>query len=442
MEAYYLEMSQMLGEHPVIREKEAYKIKYINVLEYFVRKYSKNDIWATAVLRLYAEKLLNNPAEYKYTLTDFAKQSKGVVATKFRPFQFFSYRYCLLIDCIFINAHGDRKLGEKIFQEISCIYRKRYHTNIHQLFEFLYNPVISVEFEKNDYMKECWKCNHSFLETKPIKVLVTANMSAGKSTLLNALVGKKVNKVQNDACTAKIHYIKNKPYEDSLCYEFDYQLDLDADYRTLMDDNSNNSTNVITVGTYFRTVGKAFKRVWLIDTPGVNYSRDGWHKKLAEDTIKSAEADLLIYLLNSENIGTYDEYKHLVFILEHYHGNILFVVNKVDRFRKNEDSVQETLRTVTKELIALGYTDPVVVPVSAYAAYLAKMKIYGESLDEDEQDEFNRMARKLKKIEYQFNTYYPEKYQKAIHVSCDTEESLLLLHSGILQLEQIINTTR
>ena len=122
--------------------------------------------------------------------------------------------------------------------------------------------------------------------------------------------------------------------------------------------------------------------------------------------------------------------------------NILFVVNKVDRFRKNEDSVHETIQTVVTELTDLGFEKPMVVPVSSYAAYLAKMKIYGETLDDDEQDELDRMARKLKKTEYQFDTYYPKDIQKAIQVSCDTEETQLLMHSGVLQLEQIIYTMR
>lgn len=443
MEKYYLEISQMLGEHPIIQEKESYKIKYINVLEYFVQKYSKDDVWATSVLRLYIKKLLSNSDDYKYVISDIQKQSKDVTATKFRPFKFFSYRYCLLMDCIFINAYGNRETGEKIFEEISTIYHKRYYKKIQQLFGFLYDPTVSVDCIENvDYLKECWNRNRSFLETDPIKVIVTANMSAGKSTLLNALVGKKVNKTQNDACTAKIHYIKNKSFEDSLCYEHDYLLDLDADYQTLMEDNANNNSSEITVGTHFRTLGKETKRLWFIDTPGVNSSQDVWHKELAENTIQAAESDLLIYLLNGENIGTDDDRRHLVFISEHYHGKILFVVNKVDRFRKNEDSVNETIQTVVTELTDLGFEKPMVVPVSSYAAYLAKMKIYGETLDDDEQDEFDRMARKLKKTEYQFDTYYPEDVQKAIQVSCDTEEIQLLMHSGVLQLEQIIYTMR
>ncbi|HIR25843.1 MAG TPA: dynamin family protein [Candidatus Egerieimonas faecigallinarum] len=443
MEKYFLEISQMLGEHPIIQEKESYKIKYINILEYFVQKYSNDDVWATSVLHLYIKKLLNNSNYYKYRISDLKKQSKDVTATKFRPFKFFSYRYCLLMDCIFINAYDDRDKGQKIFKEISIIYRKRYHKKLQQLFGFLYDLTVPVNGIGNvDYLKECWNRNRTFFESEPVKVIVTANMSAGKSTLLNALVGKKVNKTQNDACTAKIHYIKNKPFEDSLCYELDYLLDLDADYQTLMEDNKNNSGNLITVGTHFRTLGKDTKRIWFIDTPGVNSSQNEWHKKLAEDTIKTVECDLLIYLLNGENIGTDDDRRHLIFISENYHGNILFVVNKVDRFRKKEDSVQKTIQTVIDELTELGFANPMVVPVSSYAAYLAKMKIFGEPLDEDEQYELERMARKLKKTEYQFDTYYPGDIQNAIQISCDTDEAQLLMHSGALQLEQIIYTTR
>lgn len=443
LEKYFLEISQMFGEHPVLQEKESYKIKYISVLEYFVQKYSKDSVWATSVLRLYIKKLLNNSEDYKYGIFDLHKQAKDVIATKFRPFKFFSYRYCLLMDCIFINAYDDKNKGEKIFEEILTIYHKRYHKKIQRLFSFLYDTSVPVDgIDKVEYLADGWKQNRAFLKPDPIKVIVTANMSAGKSTLLNALVGKKVNKTQNEACTAKIHCIKNKPFEDSFCYEMDHLLNLDADYQTLMEDSEDNQSSLITVGTHFRTVGKVEKRLWFIDTPGVNSSQNKWHKQLTEDTIKSSEPDLLIYLLNAENIGTDDDRKHLIFISEHYRGNILFVINKVDRFRKKEDSVHETLQAVKTDLSELGFASPTVVPISSYAAYLAKMKIFGETLDEDEQDEFDRMARKLKKEEYQFETYYPDDIQKAVQVPLDTEEMQLLLHSGVLQLEQIIYTTR
>lgn len=443
MNNYLLEVAQMLEKHPIIEEKTSYKKKYINVLEYFVQKYSKDDVWANTTLRLYTKKLLQNDSDYQYNNFNLQRQSRQVVATKFRPFKFFTYRYCLLFDCIFINAYGEKSKGEKIFEEISIIYQKRYQKKIFQVFNFLYDATVSVDdIDKVQYMRDCWNKNRAFLTAEPIKVMVTANMSAGKSTLLNALVGKKVNKTQNDSCTAKIHYIMNKAYEDTLCYELDYLLELDADYNTLMEDNKDNESSDITVGIHFRTVGSPVKRLWFIDTPGVNSSQFKFHKDIAKNTIKSASTDLLIYLMNGENIGTDDDRKHLLFILKNYNGKILFVVNKVDRFRKKEDSISETLETLIADLGKIGFTDPCVVPISAYAAYLAKMSIFGEKLDEDEQDEYDRMSRKLKKKEYQFDTYYPDEIQKAAHIEYNDDNYQLLMHSGVLQLERIIYNMR
>lgn len=164
LEQYFLEISQMLGEHPIILEKESYKLKYINVLEYFVQKYSKEDAWAASALRLYIKKLLSNSDDYKYVISDLRK-SKDVAATKFKHFKFFSYRYCLLMDCIFINAFNDRDKGERIFQEISTIYHKRYHKKVQRLFDFLYDRTVPVDgVDQVDYLKDCWIRNMVFLK--------------------------------------------------------------------------------------------------------------------------------------------------------------------------------------------------------------------------------------------------------------------------------------
>lgn len=443
MDVFKLEIAQMLTEHPILHEKNSYKCRYINVLEYFVRKFSPDDAWANAALQLYKKALLENLPDYTYEGFQLLDRSKTIVATKFKPFKFFSYRYCVLFDCIYINAINDKEKGENIYAELSSVYHKRYQKKIRQVFDALYESNISLEgFDKISYLADCWKKNRAFLTEKPIKIIVTATMSAGKSTLLNALIGKKVNRTQNDACTAKIHYIKNKPYEDGYCYEQDYALELDADLQTLMDDNTLNTGSEIIVGTYFRTVGQEAKRIWLIDTPGVNSSQDKAHKDITEQCIKETQADVLVYLLNGENIGSDDDRSHLQFILDNYRGNIVFVVNKLDKFRKNEDSVTETLSAVKSDLNEIGFVSPLVVPISSAAAYLSKMSIFGEILDEEDQDEFDRMARKLKKREYQFDAYYPDSTYEKVIVDNNSENYRLLLHSGILQLEKIIYRLR
>lgn len=437
-----LEISQMLKSHPVMREKDSYKLKYINVLEYFVQKYAANDLWANQTLRLYMRKFLGDISDNQCACSNLQSDLKSVLAMKFRPFRFFSYRYCLIIDCIFICAYADKEKGEQIFAELSSIYHKRYQKKIKQVYDSLYDSSVSTDrIEQIQYLRACWDKNRIFAGDKPIKVIVTANMSAGKSTLLNALIGKKVNRTQNEACTAKIHYIVNKPYEDGFCYELDYLLELDADYNTLMEDYPGNDSSEIIVGAFFRTLEKKAKRIWFIDTPGVNSSRNIAHKLLTREIICNTDADLLIYVLNGEVIGTEDDRKHLLFLLEKYHGKILFVVNKLDCFRK-EDSIAETLDAVISDLSSLGFELPEVVPVSAYAAYLAKMKIFTGQLAEEEQDEFDMLSRKMKKPEYRLDTYYPDIIQKNVHIDSEEESHQLLLHSGLLHLENIIYNMR
>lgn len=439
MDVFKLEIAQMLKEHPILHEKETYKCRYINVLEYFVRKFSPDDKWANATLNLYKKALLEKPQDYTYEGFTLLGQSKAVVATKFKPFKFFSYRYCVIIDCIFINAINNKEKGEQIYTELSSIYHKRYQKKIRQVFDALFDSNISMEeFEQISYLADCWRKNIAFINERPIRVVVTATMSAGKSTLLNALIGKKVNRTQNDACTAKIHYIKNKPYEDGYCYENDYALELDAQLKTLMEDNVQNTGQEIIVGTFFRTVGNDTKRLWLIDTPGVNSSQDNEHKEITEKCIVEENSDILIYLLNGENIGSDDDRAHLQFVLDNYKGDVVFVVNKLDKFRKKEDSVAETLDAVVNDLKEIGFENPLVVPISSAAAYLAKMKIFGEVLGEDDQDDFDRMARKLKKDEYQFDTYYHDFAKSAHNIDSTADEYQLLLHSGILELENIL----
>lgn len=443
MDVFKLEIAQMLKEHPILHEKETYKCKYINILEYFVRKFSPEDKWANATLALYKKALLEKPKDYTYEGFTLFQQSKTVVATKFKPFKFFSYRYCVIIDCIYLNAINDRGKGELLYSELSSIYHKRYQKKIRQVFAGLFDSSISLdEFKQINYLADCWRKNDDFLKKEPIRVIVTATMSAGKSTLLNALIGKKINRTQNDACTAKVHYIKSKPYEDGYCYEYDYALELDAQLQTLMDDNVQNTSQEIVVGTFFRTVGNDVKRLWLIDTPGVNSSQNKDHKEITERCIIEANPDMLIYLLNGENIGSDDDRAHLQFVLENYKGNIVFVVNKLDKFRKKEDSVSETLDAVVNDLKKIGFENPIVVPISSAAAYLAKINIFGEVLDEDDQDEFDRMTRKLKKDEYRFDNYYPDFAKSAHNIDNMADEYQLLLHSGILELENILYKMR
>ena len=437
MQEKLLQISQYVIKHPIMTESEKYKKNYINLLDYFVRKYSPSDKYSRSVLELYKKRLLEQPKLYDYKDGKPEKTAKG---TKKKKCKFFTYRYCLLVDTLFICAFFDEKKSEQIYLEILKMYDKRYWKNL----EMLYKTVTgksnnAVKISQIDYMTECIKVNRKFVDRRIKNILVTANMSAGKSTLLNSIIGKKLNKTQNDACTAKTHYLLNKAFEDTLTYEYDYELELDATLQILMDDNGGNTSNEIRVGTRFRSIENVDIPICFIDTPGVNSSQDRVHRDISEKDIVENQYDLLMYVLNGENIGTNDDRRHLEFVAKNYHGKIIFVINKLDRYRK-DDSVPQTIKAVYKDLKGIGFKNPVICPVSAYAAYLAKMNMFQEELNDDEQDELERLYRKLSKDEYKFDTYYPEKYH--IKDVSDNKNHQLLLHSGILSLEKMLYEER
>lgn len=436
MHTEILEISQYILKHPIMDESEEYKRRYINTLEYFVRKYSNRDKYSRSMLELYKNKLMGHPECYEYKDEELKQISKGVLSWKMKKFKFFSYRYCLLLDVIFICSFFDNKKSEAIFHEILEIYNKRYWKKLEALYcEIVGTSEAFGQWDQTDYLIDCIKANKTFLAQNNRNILVTANMSAGKSTLLNALIGKKVNKTQNDACTAKTHYLINKAFEDNLTYEYDFALELDASQEILMEDNENNSSSDIYVGTKFRSIEDVDIPVCFIDTPGVNSSQDKIHREISEKDIRESKYEMLMYVMNGENMGTEDERRHLEFVAENYKGVVIFVINKLDRYRK-EDSITETIEQVKRELEEMGYKQPIICPISAYAAYLAKMNLFGEELNDDEMDELDMFYRKLSKDEYQLNKYYPRAYQN-ISVTEDKNQQLLL-HSGILSLEKIL----
>lgn len=436
MQTEILRVSQYVLKHPILNERENYKKKYLNTLEYFVRKYSNDNPYSVKLLEIYKNKLLSNPEKYDYEDEELRKISKGVMAWKMKRFKFFSYRYCLLVDVIFVCSFLEFEKSRNIYDEILQIYNKRYWKKLELLFNYIVGDTEEcADLDKIDYLVRCIENNRIYLQEKERSILVTANMSAGKSTLLNALIGKKVNRTQNEACTAKIHWLLNKAFEDTLSYEYDFELELDASYDVLMNDNKKNRQKEIYVATKFRSINNVDIPIHYIDTPGVNSSQNELHKSVSEKAILKLKYDVMMYVMNAENIGTDDDRKHLEYVAENFKGKVIFVVNKIDRFRE-EDSVEETLNQVKNELVDIGFEQPLVCPISAYAAYLAKMNMFGEEINEDEKDELEMFYRKMNKEKYRLNNYFPKEYQ-SINVSEDKNEQLLL-HSGILSLERIL----
>lgn len=279
------------------------------------------------------------------------------------------------------------------------------------------------------------KTNIDFINIKSFSFLVTATMSAGKSTFINALTGKQINLSQNLACTSKIHSIINKPYEDGYSYEYDFDLELDADKATLYDDNKRNDSNTIWVSTCFNSDSLYGKKFIIHDSPGVNSSQNEDHRLITEKMLNNGKYNVILYVINATQIGTEDEAHHLDFLQKCSKKPVIFVLNKIDAFNDEDEDIMQAIDNCKKYLENAGFTEPVLCPVSSYAGLLAKRFISGEELPKYE-------LRKLDNFIIDFERNDLSKYfesQYDVHIN-DSEDEVkqLIKRCGLAYTEEII----
>lgn len=297
--------------------------------------------------------------------------------------------------------------------------------------EVLNNKVISRYKRYLKIVRE----NSFFINRRSYNVLITATMSAGKSTLINAFVGKTVSRMQNMACTSKIHSIVSKPFEDGVSSERDYDLSMNASNEELLNDNEENHSTRIIVGTYFNSdLGGC--RVTLLDSPGINYSENEEHREISHKLIRARKYNILLYVMNATQLGTNDEDQHLSFIKEHLgRFRILFIMNKIDNLISEDDNIAKAIENQRRFLCAKGFKNPIICPVSSRAAFLAK-KSRVEGLDRIERREMNHYIDK-----FELNSM-ADYYENILHCSkianSNDEAESMLRNCGFSYLEQMM----
>lgn len=443
-----LSLAQSFVNHPVQGELIDYKIKYINVLEWFVNRFSPNDIFSKQLLGNYKVGLLGVEAiNYQYN-DNIEELLKITAKLRLKKWHWFSYRYLLLIDILFLCSFFDPIKANIVVEEYKkqlklWFYKNKYYRNFNELISELYvEQKRDLQFDAIDDVILKWQKNLEFIVQTPKKILITANMSAGKSTLINALTGKRIVKTQNMACTSKVHYIYSKAFEDEFNYKIDGEVCLNADINYLMNNSESNTDNKILASTYFRNF-IVDKPLCLIDTPGVNYSGNISHQKITQEVILEKDYDLLIYIMNAEYLGTDDEHRHLKFIADNVKDKkIVVAVNKLDRFNAREDDVTLSVNEVFNDLKKFNLNNYRLCPISAYAGLLAKEKLWHDDIDEFDVDELELIRRKLKKEKYNLSSYYSDILLKDSNnrdfSKSDKKYFELLANCGILPFEKLI----
>lgn len=421
-------------EHPIKKAKKKTQAEYITALTYIVENtISKADchqfetkIFVVERLHLYQNQLF---ADICVGATDEKNGTQCLTAFS-KPWKN-KYQFMLVCDVALIL------FDEALISEAMKIIKERLSTkcqdDVEQVNALLHNDRdIEKKYLPAFPLVKQFKSNKDFISKPEQKIIITANMSAGKSTLINALIGKPIARTSQEACTGNVCYVFNKAYEDGNAHLMAQSLNLCATAEDLHNYDWNGN---VSIASYFAGIVPDMPRLCIIDTPGVDAALYKEHSKRAQNALLNDDYDTIIYVVSPTRLGTDAEKKHLQWVAQKLQKDkIIFVLNKLDNYHDFTDSIEESVQNFKDDLLRIGYENPVICPISAYFSYLLKMRITGQSLSEDEKDEYTLYTKKFKKTAYDLSHYYDG-------VQClptDSEEITLSKRVGLYGLEKII----
>lgn len=318
-------------------------------------------------------------------------------------------------------------------------------------------------------------------QSSEFPVNVIATMSAGKSTLINALLRQKLMPAKQEACTATITELKDSDNEifSAAVYDKNGELIISKPELTLSEMeqlNADPAVSTIRAEGDIPFVSSDDVSLVLVDTPGPNNSRDPEHKAATYRMLSESSKPLVLYILNATQLAVNDDNNLLNHVAESMkiggkqsRDRFIFVVNKLDDFKKGEDSVSSAIDKVKKYLEDKEIQNPNIFPASALTALnirtiLRDIRIVGYSeyeLDELDPEVYGVIStvRKINKNEeLHLEQYAPLTPSgrgdliKSVAAARNLAESddnevksegmkqLALIHSGIVPIESAIRT--
>lgn len=222
------------------------------------------------------------------------------------------------------------------------------------------------------------KQGHKRVKSEPNRtysVAVVATMSAGKSTLLNAMIGHRLLPARNEACTASVCRIEDRDELSSFRGRTKvagkwgrWKTPITSDVLLRWNDSCNEEVSVEGDVKSIANTHNGY-RVVFVDTPGPNNASCEDHAKITERVINEADFSSIIFVVNASVAGVEDEWRLLSRLQQIYtstrtKARIIFAVNKIDLLDVEQgESVVDVLKACEAYLRGIGFSSPVVVPV-------------------------------------------------------------------------------
>lgn len=330
-------------------------------------------------------------------------------------------------------AYAKDKFGD-CFEKVELIHKNRETAKdadpyqkmvkLRELYQKLQDGPIE-EFKTEDIQR-----NFDTAVNSDFRIVIVAPMSSGKSTLINAIIGRDMLPAVNQATTAVITEIRdNDQFEDFLVnandkYGNSVAKNQKATKKLISELNNKKDPNdpegkealihLVQIEGPIPNLPSDMLNTVFVDTPGGNNSQNIEHEEMMDEAINDENKSLILYVFNGAQLGTNDSNIILQKIANAMQNStngkqsrdrFLFVANRMDEFDVSEEPYEEVIEnTILPQLASNGITEPNLFLASAQTTKLIRMITSGEELSEKEEEDletlvkrFNRSTRMLPK---------------------------------------------
>ena len=294
---------------------------------------------------------------------------------------------------------------------------------------------------------------------KIIDVNIISTMCAGKSTLINSLLGKKIIPSKQGACTAIITKIEDNKDDVFKAIVLDKNNEEIIRYSNISYEdmeylNNSNKVSEVDIKGNISFINSENIALVLIDTP--DNAMDERYNEIIHKALDNSSESIVLFVMNGGTLNNNSQKSFLQDIArsmsvggKQSKERFIFVVNKIDEYKVDDDDIEkDVLEGTRKFLKQIGIENPNIFLVSAEIA-LGIRRLKNATGDEKQEllDEYKYKMNKLNSnVQFHLEKYakLPASSQQIIDkeleaaIKNDDKIEQALIHSGIRSLEEAI----
>ena len=303
--------------------------------------------------------------------------------------------------------------------------------------------------------------NNILYKKKIIDVNIIATMSAGKSTLINSLLGKKILPTHAGACTAIVTKIEDNKNDIFRAIVLDKNNEeivrySNINYEDMKYLNNSNKVSEVDIKGNISFINCENITLVLIDTPGPDSDIDERYDEITHKALDNSSESIVLFVMNGGKLNDISQKDLLQDIAKSMSvggkqskERFIFVVNKIDEYKVDDDDIEkDALEGTRKFLKQIGIENPNIFLVSAEIALgIRRLK---NAAGDEKQELLNEYRYKINKLNSNVQ-FHLEKYAKLpassqqiidkeleAAIKNDDKIEQALIHSGIRSLEEAI----